>query len=151
MHSYGAQLMPLASSPFSFGMSNMTLHMPSSILTSNVNASFGSRGTSPPYNDFLFGGGHIPQSFPMIEGWNLPSSTPNHSYNFQGWNGPMSSVSTSYISFVYPLSTMHVPTNDFIIENPPPTSGVTSGGNPTTKVGHATHKKFLFNNSDTIM
>jgi hypothetical protein len=75
-----------------------------------------------------FGGGHIPQSFPMVGGWNPPSSTPNPSYNFQGWNGQMGGVSTSYISSVYPSSTMHFPMNDFLMENPPLTYGITSGG-----------------------
>jgi hypothetical protein len=125
MPGYNSQSMPLVSNPFSFGMPNMTLHMSSSILTSNVNTSFGSGGMSPPYNPFPFGGGHIPQSFPMVGGWNPPSSAPNPSYGFQGWNGQMGGVSTSYIHSVYPSSTMHVPMNDFIMENPPQTSGVT--------------------------
>jgi hypothetical protein len=109
MPCYSTQSMPLASNPFSFGMSNMTSYMSSSFPTPNVDASFGSGGTSPPCNPFPFGGGHIPQSFPMMGGWNPPSSGPNPSYNFQGWNGHMGGVSTSYISFVYPSSTMPFP------------------------------------------
>jgi hypothetical protein len=68
MSGYSAKSMPLVSNHFSFSMPNMTLHMSSSIPTSNVNVSFGSGGTSPPYNPLLFGGGHIPQSFPTIGG-----------------------------------------------------------------------------------
>jgi hypothetical protein len=60
MHGYSAHSMPLVSNHFSFGMSNMTLHMSSSILTSNINTSFRSVGMPPPYNNSPFGGGNIP-------------------------------------------------------------------------------------------
>jgi hypothetical protein len=119
--------MPLASNPFSFGMSNMTLQMSSYILTSNVNTSFRSRGMSPSYNPFMFGGGHIPHSFHMIRGWNPSSSRPNPSYNFQGCNGQMSGVSTSYILSVYLSSIIPFPVNASFMENPPATSDITSG------------------------
>jgi hypothetical protein len=81
---HSTQSMPWASNPFSFGMPDMTSHLSSSILTSNVNPSFGSGGTTPPYTPFSFGGGHIPQPTPTVGGWNPPSSRPNPSYNFKG-------------------------------------------------------------------
>jgi hypothetical protein len=140
MPGYNAQSIPLGSNPFPFGMSNMTLHISSSMSTSNVNTSFGLGGTFPPYSPFPFGGGHIPQSFPTVGGWNLPSSAPNPLYSFQGWNEQMGGVSTAYISSVYPLSTMHVPTNSFIMENLPPTSGIISGGNQFYNIGNPLHK-----------
>jgi hypothetical protein len=128
--------MPLVSNPFSFGRPNMTLHKPSSIPTSNFNASFGSGGTSPPYNPFPFGGGHIIQPFPLVGGWNTPSSEPNPSYGFQGWNGKMGGGSTLYILSVYPSSTMPMTMNTFIMENPPQTSGVALGGNQFYNIGN---------------
>jgi hypothetical protein len=131
--------MPLVSNSFSFGMLNMTLQMSSSILTYNVNTIFGLGGRSPPYNPFQFSGGHIPQSFPTIGVLNHPSSAPNPSYNFQGWNGQMGSVSTSYIMFVYPLSTMPIPTNYFIMENPPPTCRITSRWNQFYNIGNLSY------------
>jgi hypothetical protein len=76
----------------------------------------------------------------MIGDWNPPSSAPNPSYIFQGWNGKMGNVSTSYISSIYPSSTMLVPTNDFIMENYPPTSGISSGGNTFSNMGNPQYK-----------
>jgi hypothetical protein len=51
----------------------------------------------------------------------------------------MGSVSTSYISFVYPSSTMYVPTNVFLMPNPTLTSGMTSGGNQFSNMGNPPH------------
>jgi hypothetical protein len=51
-------------------MPNMTSQLSSSIPTTNLNPSFGSRGTTPPYGPFPFGGGHIPQMNPTVGGWN---------------------------------------------------------------------------------
>jgi len=41
-----------------------------------------------------------------------------------------------YIPFVYPSSTMHVPTNYFLMENPPLTYGITSEGNQFSNMGN---------------
>jgi len=80
---------PWASNPFSLCMTNMTSHLSSSISMSNVNPSFESWGTMPPYTPFSFHGGHIPQPIRMIEGWNPPSSRPNPSFNFPWWTAQM--------------------------------------------------------------
>jgi hypothetical protein len=63
-------------------MLDMNSHLPSSILTSNVNPSFWSWGKTPPYTPFSFGGGHIPQPTPKVGGWNPPSYGPNPIYIF---------------------------------------------------------------------
>jgi hypothetical protein len=70
---HNTQSMPWASYPFSFGMPYMTSRMSSSVSTTNVNSSFDSRGMMPPYVPFSFCGGHIPQPYPTIGGWNPPS------------------------------------------------------------------------------
>jgi len=58
--SHNSQSIPSAYNPFTFGMPKMTSQLSSSVPTSNVNTSFGSRGMDPPYSPFSFGGGHIP-------------------------------------------------------------------------------------------
>jgi hypothetical protein len=67
MSSHDSQSIPSASNPFSFGMPDMTSQLSSSISTTNVNPSFGSGGTTPPYVPFSFGGGHIPQEILQLE------------------------------------------------------------------------------------
>jgi hypothetical protein len=52
----------------------------------------------------------------------------------------MGGVSTSYILSLYPSSTMHIPLNDFLIENPPPTSGMTLGGNVYPHMGNPSYR-----------
>jgi hypothetical protein len=120
--------MPWASNTFSFHMPNMTSHISSFVLTSNVNPSFGSGGTTPPYTPFLFGWGHIPKPSPIVGGWNPHFSRPNPIYNSQGWSAQMGGTSTSYILYVHPSSTMSVPMNDFLMETFPLTFVVPSGG-----------------------
>jgi hypothetical protein len=120
--------MPSATNPFSFGMPDMTSHFSSSVSSSHVNPSFGSRGMTPPYTPFSFGGGHIPQPNPMVGGWNPPSYGPNPSYTFLGSSAQMGGPSTSYIPSIHPSSSMLVPTNYFLMENLPLTSGVSSRG-----------------------
>jgi hypothetical protein len=56
---HSTQSIPLATNPFSFGISDMTAHLSSSISSSYVNPSFGSKGMMP-HSPFSFGGGHIP-------------------------------------------------------------------------------------------
>jgi hypothetical protein len=101
---HSTQSMPWASNPFSFGMPDMTSHLSSSVSMANVNPSFGSGGTTPPYVPFSFGGGHIPQVTPTVGGWNPPSSGPNPSFNAPGWSAQMGGQFTSYIcpSFLLP-------------------------------------------------
>jgi hypothetical protein len=106
----------------------MNSHLSSFVSSSHVNPSFGSGGMTPPYTPFSFGGGNIPQPTPMVGGWNHPSSRPNLSYTFPGSIAQIGRLSTSYISFVYPYSTMHVPKNAFLMENLPLTFGVSSRG-----------------------
>jgi hypothetical protein len=97
-----SQSIPLASTPFSFGVPNMALHFSSSVSTDNMNPSFGSRGTMPPYVPFSFGGGHIPQATPTVGGWNPPSSGPTPSFIVPGWSDQMGGQFTSYIMSIIP-------------------------------------------------
>jgi hypothetical protein len=77
-----------------------------------------------PYQDFPWGGGHIPPSFPSIGSGSFPSSGPNP---FMGWGGPMGSGFQSMWHVIY--------FNPFTLyggfrSNPFTTSAVSVGGNP---------------------
>jgi hypothetical protein len=57
--SYNVQSIPMASSPFSYGMSNFTSQFSSSILASSLNIIIGLGGTAPPHTPFSFGDTHV--------------------------------------------------------------------------------------------
>jgi hypothetical protein len=88
-HNNSTHSMSWASNPFSFGLTDMTLHLSSSVLMSNVNPSFGFGAKTPPYIPFTFVGGHIPQPNPIVGSRNPPSSGTNPSYNPPGWSAQM--------------------------------------------------------------
>jgi hypothetical protein len=54
--SYNVQSIPMASSPFPYGMPNFTSQFSNSIPAACPNASIGLGGTTPPYTPFSFGG-----------------------------------------------------------------------------------------------
>jgi hypothetical protein len=68
---YNVQSILMASSPFSYGMSNFTSQFSNSIQVAGPNASIGFGSTTPPYTSFSFGGSHIPQETPTDGG--IPS------------------------------------------------------------------------------
>jgi len=133
---HGTHSMHWASNPFSFGMPNMTLHLSSYVLTSDMNPSFGFGGKMSPYVPFSFGGVHIPQPTPTVGGWNTPSSGPNPNFNAPGWSAQMGSQFTSYIPSFIPSSSTSVLMNTFIMEKPPLSSGVLSRGNQFHSMGN---------------
>jgi hypothetical protein len=53
---YNVQSIPMASSPFSYGMPNFTSQFSNSIPVVGPNASIGLGGTTPAYTPFSFGG-----------------------------------------------------------------------------------------------
>jgi hypothetical protein len=54
--SYNVHSIPMASSPFSYGMPNFNLQFSNSIPAVGPNASIGLGGSTPPYTPFSFGG-----------------------------------------------------------------------------------------------
>ena len=58
--SYNVQSIPMASSPFSYGIPNLTSQFSTTIPAAGPNVSFRIGGTTPPYTHFLIGGSHIP-------------------------------------------------------------------------------------------
>jgi hypothetical protein len=109
---YNVQNIHMASSPFSYGMPNFTLHFLTTIPTAGPNTSFGLGGTTPPYTPFPFGGSHIPQenhnvgSVPILNPGSNPSTT--------GWNNPAGGQVPPYI----PIPSVSIPTNTFGMMNP---------------------------------
>jgi hypothetical protein len=61
---YNTQSIPMTSSPFSYGMSNVTSQFFSSILVNNTNPSIGIGGMASLHIPLSFGGAHIPQTTP---------------------------------------------------------------------------------------
>jgi hypothetical protein len=133
------QPIPWASNPFSFCIPDMSLHFPSSVLSSYVNPSFGSRSMMHPYSPFSFGGSHIPQPNLMVGGWNPPSSRPNPSFSFPRSSAQMGGPSTYYISSIYPSFAMLVPTHTFLMADLLLSSGVSSRGSQFYSMGNALH------------
>jgi hypothetical protein len=83
---YNVQSIPMASSPFSYGMSNFTSQFSISILAGVPNASVGLGGSTPPYTPFSFGGSKIPQMTPNMGGipdFNPRSNPPTSRWNYQ--------------------------------------------------------------------
>jgi hypothetical protein len=76
----------------------------------------------------------------MVGGWTPPSSGRNPSFNFPGESAQMGSPSTFYIPSLYPSSTVSVPTNDFLMENLPLPSGVSSKGIHFYSMGKTLHE-----------
>jgi hypothetical protein len=126
---HDTQPIPWASNPFYFGMIDMSFHFPSSISSSYVNPSFGSGGMMPPFSPFSFGGGHIPQTTPMVGGWNTSSSRLHTSFSILGSSAQIDDPFTYYISSIYPSSSMPIPMNSFLMVDILLSSGVSYGGN----------------------
>jgi hypothetical protein len=74
---------------------------------------------APPHTPLLFGGGHISQ-MTVATGDQPPfSSGSNPSLNAPGWRTQPGGQATSYILSFPPSSSMLIPTNAFVMTNPP--------------------------------
>jgi hypothetical protein len=93
--SYNVQTIPMASSPFSYGMPNFTSQFSTAIPAAGPNASFGLGGTTPPYTPFPFGGSHIPQVNPNVG--SVPILNPGSNPSTAGWNNPAGGQVPPYI------------------------------------------------------
>jgi hypothetical protein len=131
---------PLATNPFSYSMPNMTSHFSSFVLMSHVSPKFGSGGMMPPYNHFSFGGGHIPQPYPMVGGYNPPSFEPNPIFTFPISSAQMGIHSTSSIPSIHPSLVVPIPRNNFVMENLPLSSSVSFRGSQFYRMGNPLHE-----------
>jgi hypothetical protein len=64
--SYNVQSIPMASSPFSYGIPNFTLQFSTAIPAIGPNASLILGGTTPYYTPFPFFRSHIPETNPNV-------------------------------------------------------------------------------------
>jgi hypothetical protein len=132
--SYNVQSIPMASSPFSYGMSNFTLQFSNAISVVGPNASIGLGGTTPPYTPFLFGGSQIHQTTPNMGG--IPSFNPGSNPLSFGWiNQPGGQTSAQGPSYT-PISSLLIPTNTFGMMNPPLSSRFTPEGGQFHTLGN---------------
>jgi hypothetical protein len=136
MPGYNAQSIPSVSNPFSFGMTNVTLQLSSSIPTNNENTSLGPGGMAPPHIPLSFGGAHIPQTTPTvgIQPHFPPRSNP--SINTLGWNSQPRKQDISYILSFPPSSSILISMNTFFMKNPPLTSIFPPRGSQSHAMGN---------------
>jgi hypothetical protein len=81
---YNVQSIPIASSPFSYGMPNFTWQFSSSIPVASPIASIGLGGSTCPCTPFLFGGSQIPQMTHNMGG--VPAFNPGTNPPTSWWN-----------------------------------------------------------------
>jgi hypothetical protein len=132
--SYNAQSIPMASSPFSYGMPNFTSQFSNSIPTAGPNASVGIGGSTPPYIPFSFGGSQIPQMTPNMGGilaFNTGSNPPT-----SGWNNQHDGQASTQVFSYNPTSLVHISTNTFGMTNPPLSSGFPPRGGQFCTLGN---------------
>jgi hypothetical protein len=123
---YNVQSIPMASSPFSYGMSNFTSQFSNSIPAAGTNANIGLGGTTPPHTPFSFGGTHVPQTTPTIGG--IPPFNPGSNLVTYGWNNQPGGQAIAYGLSFTPTSYVSILTNTFGMKNTPLSSGFTPKG-----------------------
>jgi hypothetical protein len=131
---YNVRSIPMASSPFSYGMSNFTSHFSNSILVAGTNSSIGLGGTAHLYTPFLFGGTHVPQTTPTIGG--VPPFNLGSNHVTSGWSNETSRQAIAYGPSFTPTSSVSIPTNTFGMTNPPLSSGFTPIGGLFQSLGN---------------
>jgi hypothetical protein len=132
--SYNVQSIPMASSPFSYGMPNFTSQFSKSIPIVGPNDIIGLRGTNPPYTPFSFGGTHVPQKTPTVGG--TPPFNPESNPVASRWSNQPGGQATAHIPYFTPTSSVSIPTNTFGMMNPPLSTGFTPRGGHFHSLGN---------------
>ena len=103
-----------------FGIPDITTSILSPAPSLSADPSVGMGGTTTPCLAHRFGSGHIPPSTPFVGGFSLPSSGHNTSvHSYGGDSGYVNIGATTYIPSYVPSSTTPIPSNDFLMSNPP--------------------------------
>jgi hypothetical protein len=110
--SYNVQTIPMATSPFSYGMPSFTSQFSIAIPAASHYASLGPGGTTPPYTPFPFGISHVPQVNPNVG--SVPFLNPGSNPSTTGWNNQAGGQVLPYI----PIPLVSNLTNTFGITNP---------------------------------
>jgi hypothetical protein len=126
MQNYGTQSTPWV---FIHCPVDMPSPLQSSPLSTYMNPNIGSWGTMAPMPMSLFDMSHVPQPTFMIGVWNLPYYESSPSYAIAGENTQMGGYCTYYTPYLYPSSTMSVPSNTFPMIGPHVSPGVSYGEN----------------------
>jgi hypothetical protein len=123
---YNVHSNPMASDPFSNGMTKFTSHFVNSIRVVGPNYSIGIGGTTPPYTPFLFVGSQIHQTNPNMGGIHVfnPGYNPLASW----WNNQPREQDSTQVSSYAPTSSMSILTNIFGMTNQPIYSRFTPRG-----------------------
>jgi hypothetical protein len=123
---YNFQSIPMASSPFSYGMPNFTLQFWNSIPAIGPNASIGLGGTTPPYTPFSYGASQLPQTNPTMGG--IPAFNPRSNPLASGRKNQPGGQDSAQVSSYTPTSSVPISTNTFGMMNPPLSSRFTPRG-----------------------
>jgi hypothetical protein len=107
----------MASSPFSYGMSNFTSQFSNFVRATGPNPNIGLGGTSPHYTMFSYGVSQFPQMNPTVGGilYFNPGSNP---VTF-GWSNQPGGQGLAYSTSFTSTYSMPIQTNMFSMENPP--------------------------------
>jgi hypothetical protein len=132
--SYIVQSIPMASSPFSYGMLNFTSQFSNSIPVTGPNDNIRIGGITPPYTLFSFGGSHIPQTTPTMGG--IPTFNPMSNPIASGWSNQPDRQASSQVSSFTLTSLVLILTNTFGMTNPPLSSRFTPGGGQFQTLGN---------------
>jgi hypothetical protein len=130
---YNVQSIPMASSPFSYGMPNFTSQFSNSIPAARPNASIGLGGTTP-YTMFSFGVSHIPQTTLTMGG--IPSFNPGSNIVASGWSNQLGEQASTQVPSFTPTSSVPIMTNTFGMMNPPLSSRFTLGAGQFHTLGN---------------
>jgi hypothetical protein len=131
---YNDQSIPMASNPFSYGMSNFTSQFSNAIPAASPNARIGLGGTTTPYTPFVFGGSQIPQTTPNMKG-SLSFNLEFNPLTF-GWNNQPGEQAYAQVPSYTPTSLVSIPTNTFGMKNPPLSSRFTPRGGQFHTLGN---------------
>jgi hypothetical protein len=132
--SYNFQSIPMASSPFSYGMPNFTSQFLNPIPAAGPNASIGLGGSTPPYTPFSFGRSQIPQMTPNMGG--MPTFNPGSNPPTFGWNNQPGGQVSTQVPLYNPTSSARILTNTFGMMNPPLYSSFQPGGGQFHTLGN---------------
>jgi len=113
---YNVKSIPMASSPFSYGMSRFTLYFLRTIPAVGPNASIELGGTTPPYNPFSFGGSQIPQMTATMGG--IPYFNLGSNPLASRWSNQPCGKSFVQVHSYTLTSSVPIPTNTFGMKNP---------------------------------
>jgi hypothetical protein len=128
--SYNVQTIPMATSPFSYGMPSFTSQFSTAIPAAGHNASLGLGGTTPPYTPFPFGSSHVPQVNPNVG--SVPFLNPGSNPSTAGWNNQAGGQVPPYI----PIPSVPNSTNTFGIMNPLQSSWIPTQRRSVLCLGH---------------